>query len=188
MGKFSASQNLDYLLTGLETGRLVFDLNSREGYSDWLPFFRDPEAVRFVGLGSYGSPEAACDAWFEKAEDRMQRKAGGMNVLREKGTGTYIGQCGLLVQEVDGEEILEIGYSLLPDFRGKGYATEAAQMCRDLAFQNKWSDRLYSIIHVDNVASAAVARKNGMYILKRTDFWGMPVNLFIIDRDDWIQL
>ena len=35
-----------------------------------------------------------------------------MNVLVDKSTGKMIGQCGLLVQEIDGTNHLEIGYSI----------------------------------------------------------------------------
>lgn len=177
----------DYLLTGQETSRLSFHANARDEFDLWLPFFKDPVAVGFVGLSSFDTPESACHAWYDKVEDRILNRNGGMNVLREKSTGAYVGQCGLLIQEVDGKPLLEIGYSLLPGFRGKGYATEAAQKCRDVAFDALWSDRLHSIIHIENAASAAVARKNGMQVLRRTEFWGMPVDLFYIDRNEWLK-
>mgnify|MGYP003254218861 FL=1 len=44
-------------------------------------------------------------------------------VLEE--TGEVIGQCGLTMQDLNGEQVLEVGYLLAKDFWHKGYATEA---------------------------------------------------------------
>ena len=38
-----------------------------------------------------------------------------------KETNVLIGQCGLLVREVENEFELEIAYSILPQFRGQGF-------------------------------------------------------------------
>jgi ribosomal-protein-alanine N-acetyltransferase len=49
-------------------------------------------------------------------------------------------------------EELEIGYSLMPESRGKGYALEATKKCKDFAFHNQLTDSLISIIHSKNLA------------------------------------
>ena len=101
-----------------------------------------------------------------------------MNALIEKQTGQLIGHCGLLVQTVDEIKELEIAYSLLPAYWNKGYATEAAMKCRDVAFENKFSDSLISIISVTNVPSEKVALKVGMKKDKETVYNGNRVNIF----------
>ena len=104
----------------------------------------------------------------------------------EKESGKMIGQCGLLIQQVDGEERLEIGYSILPAYWGKGYASEAAIKCRDYAFENDFWPSLISIVHVENLASEKVARKNGMQLEKvLDDYKGMKVNIFSIGKANW---
>jgi len=109
-----------------------------------------------------------------------------MNVLVDKQTGKLVGQCGLLIQEIDDETIMEVGYSVLPRYWGKGYAIEAASRCRDHAFVNGYTDVLYSIIHTKNNSSVRVAEKNGMRVHRfRPDFKGMPVNLYSVTRDEW---
>jgi hypothetical protein len=88
--------------------------------------------------------------------------------LREKGSGTLVGYCGLLVQTVDGLPELEIGYSLLPTHWGRGYATEAALTCKAFARTHHLAPSLISIISLTNVTSQRVALNLGMYVKKGT--------------------
>ncbi len=105
-----------------------------------------------------------------------------MNALISKESGALVGICGLLVQTVDDQEELEIGYSVLPKFWLKGYAFEAAQKCKEFAFENNFSESVISIIHVDNVPSQKVAQKNGMYLEKTTTYKNNPVHIFRMNQ------
>src|SRR5262245_25803540 len=67
--------------------------------------------------------------------------------------GRLIGDCGLTWQQVEGRRELELGWHLLEEERGKGYATEAARACRDYAFAHTPAPMLCSIVDPENVAS-----------------------------------
>lgn len=157
---------MKYTLENSETERLQFRLLTENDFDDWLPFFEATEAMRFLALDPLKSKEELCQLWFDKVMARYANDLGGMNVLIDKKTGAFVGQCGLLVQTVEDKEILEIGYSVLPEFWGKGYATEAARHCKEMAFGRNYTDAVHSIIHVDNHAAEAVALKNGMTLFK----------------------
>jgi RimJ/RimL family protein N-acetyltransferase len=90
--------------------------------------------------------------------------------------------CGLLIQHVDGVRELEIAYSLLPEYRGQGYASEAGKYCRDQAFENAWAASLISIIHVKNTPSMRVASRLGMTLDKTTRYKNNPVHIFRMDK------
>lgn len=111
-----------------------------------------------------------------------------MNALIEKQNGNFIGQCGLLIQKIDGREELEIGYAIMPKFHRQGFASEAAIKCRDHAFENNFTDSIISVIHPDNFKSTAVARKNGMKIEKQSLYNDAIVNIFRITRMEWEKL
>src|SRR5437868_5717689 len=103
----------------------------------------------------------------------------------ERETGTLIGYCGFLHQEVDGAKEIEIGYRLHPDFWNRGLATEAARAVRDHAFHDLQLERVISLIHPNNHASHRVTEKNGMTIEKRTIFRGFPTIVFSINQKTW---
>jgi len=179
------NSKMKFLLTGEETERLKFRLLEPADFDTWIELFKDPASAGFLGMAHLESPQKQCEEWFSRCEKRYQDDLGGMNVLIDKNTGAFIGQCGLLIQEVDGVSELEIGYSILPQHRNLGYATEAARKCRDVAFTNSYAGSLLSIINVNNISSEKVARRNGMKKTKRTIFRDMPVNIFRIEKKDW---
>jgi ribosomal-protein-alanine N-acetyltransferase len=178
---------MKYVLDGVETTRLRFRLLQPEDFDTWLHFFREPEAVQHWNVEN-PVPEELCRQWFEKAFFRYANNLGGMNVLVDKVSGAFVGQCGLLMQTVDGAEELEIGYSIMPTFWRSGFASEAARACRDYTFKMGLRDNLISIIHVDNIKSQAVAVNNGMQRGVRTVYAGNPVYIYRLHRTDWERL
>lgn len=165
----------------------MFRLLSRDDFSRWTELFEEPEAGRFLGLEDLPTPRERCQKWFAFTENRYNNGLGGMNVLIDKQTNQLIGQCGLLVQEVDKQIELEVAYSILPRFWNQGYATEAARRCRDCAFRFGWTDSLVSVIHVENVYAARVAKNMGMKQGKETVFRQMPVHVFRIEKKEWAE-
>ena len=86
-------------------------------------------------------------------------------------TRAMIGDCGITLQEVDGTQLLEIGYHLRRDLWGQGFATEAGRACRDYGFTQLSADLLISLVRPENLASCRVAERNGLTIGKETNPW-----------------
>jgi [ribosomal protein S5]-alanine N-acetyltransferase len=173
---------MKYLLDGYETERLRFRLVQPRDAEAWLSFVSRPEAVTFLGLKPEDTPEERCSKWFARIEERYANNLGGFNALVNKVTGEFVGMSGLLIQEVEGVTELEVSYSIVPEHWHKGYASEAARLCRDAAFEQNYATSLISIIHRENVASQRVAINNGMYLSKHAVFREMPVLIYRIER------
>ena len=173
-----------FLLNEQETERLLFRKIEKNDFNIWLEFYKNTVTSQHW-ISEKQTPEIECKNWYEKQFYRYKNDKGGMNALIEKKSGKLIGHCGLLLQKVDTIVELEIGYSLLPEYWNKGYATEAAKKCRDYAFQNNLTESLISIISLSNKASETVALKNGMTIEKTTEYNGNKVNIFRINKIDW---
>ena len=108
-------------------------------------------------------------------------------VLKE--SGEMIGDCGLTLQSIDGEQLPEIGYHIRKDHQRKGYAREAATAVRDWAFGNTEFPRLYSYMKSTNAPSYATAAAAGMKKVKEyADAEQEITCVYAISKEEWQQL
>lgn len=140
----------------VETERLHLKLWSEKYFDRYAEVYADEEQAKFIG-GRLDRPQA----W------RLMASMAGHWVLRgfgvwavvEKSTGEFVGSVGLWYPE--GWPELELGYWLVPEARGTGYATEAGARARDYAFNELGAETLVSFISPHNEPSARVAERLG---------------------------
>lgn len=163
----------------LETERLSFREMNDGDFADLCQMLQDP-VVMTAYEHAFEDEEAR--RWLENQKRRYREDGFGLWAVLLKETGEMIGQCGLTWQYVGENSVLEIGYLFKKDFWHKGYATEAATVCKQYAFEVLDIDEVYSIIRDTNIASQAVAKRNGMTlkgkIVKRYYEMDMPHLLY----------
>lgn len=176
---------MKFLLTNQETERLIFRQLEDSDFEYWLELFKDELTTKMLGMEEYKTPKERCEKWFEWTINRYDNNLGGQNVLISKLDNKLIGQCGLLVREVENNFELEVAYSILPEYRMKGFAIESAKKCRDYAFANNFHDRLISLIVEENLKSKKVALKNGMKLNRQIKYGDKFMDLFQISKTEW---
>ena len=141
----------------LETERLLLRPFEERDLDEYAAILADPEVVRYLGQ----DPNSRDDAWRSMAGFLGHGVLRGYtnNVVVEKASGRLLGRCGLWRPE--GWPGLEVGWTLGRSFWGHGFATEAAVAWREYAFSVLGAVELCSVIHPDNSASIAVARRIG---------------------------
>lgn len=134
------------------------------------------------------SPAETAD-WIEGQVRRYRDRGFGLWALTDAETGEVIGDCGLTIQRVDAAEVVEVGYHLLRERWGHGYATEAASACVDWGFAHLDAPAIYAIVRDTNLASMNVAIRLGMTVrerfIKRYRDIDMPHLAFAITREGW---
>jgi RimJ/RimL family protein N-acetyltransferase len=80
--------------------------------------------------------------------------------------GRFVGDCGLTMQEIEGDWHVEVGYHVHPDLRREGLASEAAAAVRAAATAGG-VDHLVAIIRPENLPSQRVAQKIGLRLERR---------------------
>lgn len=169
----------------LESNRLTTRFVTQGDVTIWTEYCRDPVATRFTVIPGK-TPEELSWFFIDRTMQRYAEGRGGLQALISKDTGEFVGQCGLLVQNVNGVDEVEIGYHLLPRFWGKGYAAEAAQLFRDYGFRHNVATSLISIIDPGNSASQKVATRNGMILVEKNIlFHDVEHDIFRITRREW---
>lgn len=107
-------------------------------------------------------PDEEVQDWLDRQIERYHRDGIGLWAAVLKETDEIIGQCGLTIQECNGEDVVEVGYLFEKAYWHQGYASEAAIACKEYAFDRLGIDEVYSIIRDTNTASQKVAMRNGM--------------------------
>jgi RimJ/RimL family protein N-acetyltransferase len=169
----------------LESERLYTKFIKAGEEEEWTLFFEEKEHIRFLLLDDSLTKEEHSINWFQKQIDRYSSNQFGLQWIISKETNKKIGMVGLLLQEIESKSQIEIGYHLLPEYRGLGYATEAAKMFKDFAFDVLSYDEIISIIHPGNYNSQKVALNNGMKHTSNATFRNLEVYIFKITREQW---
>ena len=172
-------------LHGSETKRLFIRKLGIADIPVWEAFFENNPFLPYLGLDLTMDNKAQSTDWIKRQLWRYENNKYGHHALIDKQTNKFIGQCGLLTQEIDNKIEIEIGYHIIPDYWGMGYATEAAMKFRDYAFERDLCDSLISIIDVRNVVSQKVAEKNGMKKTKQVNYYNLDVYVYRIRKDEY---
>jgi RimJ/RimL family protein N-acetyltransferase len=99
-------------------------------------------------------------AWFDRQSAEWGAKTLFIFGAWEKATGMYVGESYLANPDWDVPRI-EVGYFLVKEFTGKGYATEAANAAIGYAFEQLKVVRIDLRCAADNTASLHVAERCG---------------------------
>jgi len=145
----------------LETARLILRPPRWEDFDAWAGFMADPEGTRFIGGAQPRS--SAWRALMTMAGAWSLRGFAMFSVL-EKATGRWVGRLGPWCP--DGWPGTEVGWSIVRDCWGRGYATEGATAAIDWTFATLGWTEIIHVIDPDNAASQGVARRLGSQRLR----------------------
>lgn len=162
----------------LETARLRLRSMRPADLDSLLGVFGDPQVMAAFGEPPLTRPQV--QRWLDRNLQHQAEHGCGLFAVFLKDTGQLIGDCGLELMTLDGEEVAELGYDFRSDHWGQGYATEAACAVRDYAFQQLGLPQLISLVRVGNTASRRVAEKVGMALQAEIERHGRRYWLFAL--------
>jgi ribosomal-protein-alanine N-acetyltransferase len=120
----------------------------------------DPDWIRFIGDRNVRSEDDA-RRYLEHGPIALYTKHGfGLWRIARRSDGMPIGMCGLIKRDTLPD--VDIGFALLPAFRGQGYAAEAASATLGLAARRFGLTRVVAIASPDNEPSRRVLERLGM--------------------------
>ena len=143
-----------------ETARLSLrPLTPGDVTDRYLGWFRDPEVTRWLEASDISREDAI--AFMREGE-----KSGRYRIyaICDKSSGLHVGNIKL------GDILFEHGVSdlvtVLGDrvYWGRGYATEAIELCKDMAFERLGLRKLSAGMYADNIASLKAYSKAGWLI------------------------
>ena len=143
-------------MSSIETDRLKLRLWNETDFDQFAEYYADENNAKYLG-----GKKNIDDAWrhFALQIGHWQLKGFGYWAVEEKTSGNFIGCVGLWKSA--GWPELELGYWLLNEHQGKGYAQEAALKCKEYARDALSAKTLVSYIAPENERSINLALKLG---------------------------
>lgn len=166
-------------MTILETDRLLirpWDIES--DLDDAFEIYGDEETMRFIP-GGVRDREGTRET-LQRMVKRAEAEGFGIWPVVHKDDDRVIGACGVFYIP-EHEPDVEIAWVFSKDYRGRGYATEAARAVAAFAFEKYGLPVLYAIIHEDNTPSIRVAERLGMKPSGKIHAYGRELGLYEMD-------
>ena len=170
----------------IETPRLLLRNYTLSDFDSLYEILSDPETMQH-----YPAPYDAEKTrnWITWNLDNYEKYGFGLWAVILKETGEFIGDCGITLQNIDGEILPEIGYHIHKKYWRRGFAKEAARAVRDWGFRNTGYNTFYSYMKYTNIGSWSTALANGM---KKVKEYPDPKNTisyaYAITREEWEKL
>jgi RimJ/RimL family protein N-acetyltransferase len=144
----------------LETERLVLRTFNADDAAFYFDLWKQAKWIQFIGDKNFQSIEDARASLIKGPMDMHSRLGFSLYHVSLKENGAAIGMCGLIKRYTLDD--VDIGYGLLPEFEGKGYAHEAAAATLAYAKNHFGISRVVAIVSPDNVASIKLLEKIGL--------------------------
>jgi RimJ/RimL family protein N-acetyltransferase len=146
----------------------------------FMQLVNSPGWLKYIGDRNIHTEEAAIKYLHDRVLKGYADHGYGGYTIIEKASGKQIGNSGLYKRPV--LEHFDIGYALLPEFSGKGYAYEAASAVMNYAKQENMK-RLHAITVPYNERSIHLLTRLGLKFEKPLRLEGDPeeLSLYTID-------
>jgi ribosomal-protein-alanine N-acetyltransferase len=168
----------------IETERLSF----RPFELDDLPMLieqrSDPDMNRYLGGTRTQNPEALAKR-IRFYMSCYESHGFGMCPMFWKKTGEMIGAAGIQPLEDTGE--IEVGYSVIKEFWGRGIATEAARGWMEFGFNKFGLERIVAVAVIENTASQQVMKKLGMTYEKTETHYGERCAFYAVSKNEFFK-
>ena len=147
-------------MTILSTDRLLINEITLDDAEFILELMNDKDWIKNIGDRGIRTIEQAQEYILTRFIKTYAESDLGFYGLVLKNSNQIIGVAGLI--DRDGIDHVDIGYGILPEFRGKGYAFEATKAVYDYGYKDLKLDKIVAIVNPDNPSSIKLLSKLGL--------------------------
>jgi len=175
-------QELGEVKRELETMRLELRAFGPQDFDDFHRLDRDPQVMKYFTKGKPMPRDLVAKAFQRVLRyPSLYPDLGAWHASR-RDTGAFIGWFCLKYAGRSAD--VEVGYRLLPEAWGRGFATEGAQALVDFGFDALGLDRIIGVTHPGNKASQRVLMKAGLADADWGRYYNQRMRLFVAENPD----
>jgi RimJ/RimL family protein N-acetyltransferase len=165
----------------LETLRLELRSFVDGDLDDLCRLDSDPRVMKYIANGKPATREAVAQRLKRFLRyPTLYPDLGAWRASR-RDNGAYIGWFAL--NYAGNTTDIEVGYRLLPEAWGRGFATEGAKALVDYGFDDLGLHRIIGVTHPGNKASQRVLQKAGLRDVGWGRYYDRRLRLFALERD-----
>jgi len=168
--------------TNLVTARLRLTRLSSADLDDLVRMYADPKVT--ATLGGVRTADWVAE-YLKKQIAHWDAHGFGLWTAREPGAGKFAGRAGLRYATLDGRQEVEVTYGLMPEFWGRGFATELAVESVRVGFTELRRPDLVCFTLPTNLASRRVMEKAGFRYERDIIYADLPHILCRLSATQW---
>jgi RimJ/RimL family protein N-acetyltransferase len=174
-------ENLQNADNFYETERLILRPVSLEDGKFILDLYNRPKFIQFIGDRNLKTVSDAENYIQNRFFPQMERLGFGNYLMITKEENQKIGAVGIFERE--GLDVVDIGFSLLDEFEGKGYAYEAAIKIKSVGMNDFGLKKISAITTKDNFSSQKLIEKLGLKFQKFVNIPEDPEELMYYETE-----
>jgi len=166
----------------LETLRLELRVFVAGDFDDLYRLDGDRRVMKYISNGRPASRDATAQRL--KRFIRYPSLYPDLGIWRaaRRDTGAFVGW--FCFSYAGNSADIEVGYRLLPEAWGRGFATEGAQALVDFGFDDLGLHRIIGLTHRGNTASQRVLMKTGLEDAGWGRYYNQRLRLFVAENPD----
>ena len=151
-------------MNSYETDRLILKPAEVQDADFFLELYNMPSFIQYIGDRNLRTKEDAENYITNRFIPQIEKLGFGNNVVILKEDHTKIGAVGIFERE--GLDVLDIGFSFLEKYEGKGYAYESANKLKEVAATDFGVHKISAITTKDNFSSQKLIERLGLKFQK----------------------
>jgi [ribosomal protein S5]-alanine N-acetyltransferase len=159
----------------VETPRLTGEPVTLDHHGALCALLGDPRVG--ATLGGTRTPDQVAE-WIARHVEKTQQDGLGYWVWRERATGDVVARGGLSRMHVGGRDEVEVGWVVMPERWGEGFATELGTAAVGVAFETLGITDVVAFTLPENRASRRVMDKLGFEYERDVEHAGLPHVLY----------
>lgn len=151
-------------MNSYETDRLILKPAEVQDADFFLELYNMPSFIQYIGDRNLRTKEDAENYITNRFIPQIEKLGFGNYVVILKEDHTKIGAVGIFERE--GLDVLDIGFSFLEKYEGKGFAYESANKLKEVAATDFGVHKISAITTKDNFSSQKLIERLGLKFQK----------------------